>query len=91
MKFDLGNHHLQTSELDIGLKGKGRDIVFISQRINSLKNYFRENPNDCKVARVLVQLVQRRKKLLAYLNSKDPQFFKQLTEMLINPITTPKA
>lgn len=82
MKQDFQNFH--SFELGAGPTGKGRDIFFISKRIGELKNYFKENKNDQGVARVIIQLVQRRKKLLSWLSLKDPVFFKKITDMLLN-------
>jgi ribosomal protein S15 len=72
----------QSTNWDLEFKGKGRDIMFISEKIRNLQKYFKDNPKDIHVARTIVQLVSRRRKLLHYLNSKDNDFCKQIVDML---------
>ncbi len=76
---------VEHSDTDLGLDfmGKGgRDIYFLSKRINELQLHFKSNPKDLVVAKAIVQLVHRRKKLISFISSKDPKFYKQLTEII---------
>jgi len=70
----------------VGFQGKGSDILSISQKIIKLKNYFKKNKKDSRVARTIVVLVQRRKKLLNYLEGKDKSFHSLIIQRIAENI-----
>lgn len=48
-------------------------IAFFTQRINSLTEHLKENKKDLHSRYGLVKIVNKRKKMLAYLKEKDTQ------------------
>lgn len=75
------NTEFNKMEINIGCEAKSSDILAISSKILRLKKYFKENPKDFRIARLIFRLVQKRKKLLNYW-SRDPEFYKKLLEVL---------
>lgn len=72
-------------DLDLSFsKGRGSDIIAISNRITKLKNYFKNNKKDYRVARTIVVLAQRRKKLINYLGSRDKDFCDSILKRISN-------
>jgi small subunit ribosomal protein S15 len=57
-------------------------IALLTERINGLIEHLREHPHDHHSRRGLLKLVGRRRRLLAYLNSKDSDRYRTLIARL---------
>ncbi len=66
----------QRSELDTG--SSHVQVALLTQRINELTEHFKVNKKDVHSQRGLVHLVNRRRKLLAYLRRKKPTEYTSL-------------
>ncbi len=61
----------QRSELDTG--SSEVQVGILTAHIRDLTEHFKRNKNDVHSRRGLVRMVNRRRKLLDYLRSKDPK------------------
>lgn len=68
------------SELDTG--SSRVQVALLTQRINHLTEHFKVNKKDVHSQRGLVKMVNRRRKLLDYLRSKDPAQYSSLISEL---------
>jgi len=57
-------------------------IALLSERINSLTEHFKKHKKDYHSRRGLLMLVNKRRKLLAYLKSTDSQKYQELIKKL---------
>jgi small subunit ribosomal protein S15 len=57
-------------------------IALFTYRINHLTQHLRENKKDTGTEKALVDLVGKRKKLLAYLKEKDIERYRAIIEKL---------
>lgn len=57
-------------------------IVLLSEKINDLVNHLKDHPKDTHSKRGLVQMVVKRKKLLAYLQKEDDKGYKEITKKI---------
>ena len=57
-------------------------IAVLSERINNLINHFREHKKDNHSKRGLLEMVNKRKKLLNYLTKKNESKYKEIIESL---------
>ena len=53
-------------------------IGFLSEKINNLTEHFKKNKNDKHSTRGLLFAVNRRKRLLEYLKSNNPESYKNI-------------
>jgi small subunit ribosomal protein S15 len=53
-------------------------IAVLTERINSLTGHMRANTKDYSSRRGLLRMVSRRRKLLDYVRSRDPQRYQNL-------------
>ena len=65
----LNSKDVGSSEVQIGL---------ISEKIDNLTNHFKKNKNDKHSTRGLLYAVNRRKRLLEYLKSSNPESYKNI-------------
>ena len=71
--------------LRINLKDVGSSEVqigLLSDKINSLSNHFEKNKNDKHSTMGLLKAVNRRKSLLEYLKSNNPESYKNILTKL---------
>ena len=57
-------------------------IALLTERINELTDHLRQNRHDHHSRRGLLQMVGRRRRLLAYVSSKDRERYRALIERL---------
>ena len=57
-------------------------VALLTTRIQQLTDHLRANHNDEASRRGLLKMVGTRRRLLAYLSSKDPQRYEALTDRL---------
>lgn len=57
-------------------------IALLTERINQLRDHFREHPKDHHSRRGLLQMVGKRRRLLDYLRGKDLEKYRELIEDL---------
>ncbi len=57
-------------------------VAILSERIANLTEHFRDHKKDNHSRRGLLMMVAKRRKLLDYLNSSDPERYKTLIERL---------
>ena len=69
----LNSKDVGSSEVQIGL---------ISEKIDNLTNHFKKNKNDKHSTRGLLYAVNRRKRLLEYLKSNNPESYKNILTKL---------
>jgi len=69
----LNSKDVGSSEVQIGL---------ISEKIDNLTNHFKKNKNDKHSTRGLLYAVNRRKRLLEYLKSSNPESYKNILTKL---------
>ena len=69
----INSKDVGSSEIQIGL---------LSKKINDLTNHFKKNKNDKHSTRGLLYAVNRRKRLLEYLKSNDPESYKNILTKL---------
>ena len=65
----LNSKDVGSSEVQIGL---------LSEKINNLTNHFKKNKNDKHSTRGLLYAVNRRKRLLKYLKTNNPESYKNI-------------
>ena len=53
-------------------------IGLLSEKINNLTNHFKKNKNDKHSTRGLLYAVNRRKRLLKYLKTNNPESYKNI-------------
>ena len=70
----------RTSELDTG--SSEVQVALLTGRIQELTTHFKTHKNDVHSQRGLVKLVNRRRKLLAYLKKKDTDRYAKLIQDL---------
>ena len=70
----------RTSELDTG--SCEVQVALLTNRIQELTPHFKANKNDVHSQRGLVRMVNRRRKLLAYLKSKSTDRYAKLIQEL---------
>ena len=78
-KLEIINKYKQ-SENDTG--SVNVQVALLTERINHLTEHLKANPNDNHSRRGLLQLVGRRKGLLAYLEKKDIEAYRALKKSL---------
>jgi small subunit ribosomal protein S15 len=72
--------HFQRGSMDTG--SSEVQIALLTYRIRELTGHFKNHPKDVHSRRGLVTMVNRRKKLLAYLRVKDAdKYTKIITEL----------
>jgi len=69
----INSKDVGSSEVQIGL---------LSEKINYLSNHFKKNKNDKHSTRGLLFAVNRRKRLLEYLKTNNPESYKKILEKL---------
>ena len=69
----LNSKDVGSSEVQIGL---------LSEKINNLTNHFKKNKNDQHSTRGLLYAVNRRKRLLEYLNNNNSESYKNILTKL---------
>ena len=69
----INSKDVGSSEVQIGL---------LSDKINSLSSHFKKNKNDIHSTTGLLRAVNRRKRLLAYLKSNNPESYKNILTKL---------
>ena len=69
----LNSKDVGSSEVQIGL---------LTDKINSLSNHFKKNKNDKHSTMGLLNAVNRRKSLLEYLKSNNPESYKNILTKL---------
>jgi len=69
----LNSKDVGSSEVQIGL---------LTDKINSLSNHFKKNKNDKHSTMGLLKAVNRRKSLLEYLKSNNPESYKNILTKL---------
>ena len=57
-------------------------IAMLSANINSLNNHFKDHHKDHHSRQGLIRMVNRRRKLLDYLKSKQPETYKKILKEL---------
>ena len=57
-------------------------VALLSSRITHLTDHLRQHPKDVHTRRGLIQLTNRRRKLLKYLKGKNPQRHQELVSRL---------
>ena len=72
-KYQHGTSDTGSSEVQIAL---------LTSRINELTEHFKLHKKDNHSRRGLIQMVEKRKKLLAYLEGEDPEAYKKLISQL---------
>jgi len=71
---------LKTNSADVG--SSEVQIGLLSEKINNLTNHFKKNKNDKHSTRGLLFAVNRRKRLLEYLKSDNPESYKNILTKL---------
>ena len=69
----INSKDVGSSEVQIGL---------LSEKINNLTNHFKENKNDKHSTRGLLKAVNQRKRLLAYLKTRDSESYTKILSKL---------
>ena len=72
-KYQHGTSDTGSSEVQIAL---------LTSRINELTEHFKLHKKDNHSRRGLIQMVEKRKRLLAYLEGEDPEAYKKLISQL---------
>lgn len=57
-------------------------VALLTSRINELTEHFKTHQKDHHSRRGLIRMVEKRKKLLAYLESENPEGYKKLIGQL---------
>ncbi|MGE5660089.1 MAG: 30S ribosomal protein S15 [Actinomycetota bacterium] len=70
----------QTHETDTG--SADVQVAMLTERINSLSSHLKANQKDYSSRRGLLQLIGRRKRLLAYIQKQDKARYKALITRL---------
>ena len=71
---------LKTNSADVG--SSEVQIGLLSEKINNITNHFKKNKNDKHSTRGLLFAVNRRKRLLEYLKSDNPESYKNILTKL---------
>ncbi len=69
----INSKDVGSSEVQIGL---------LSEKINNLTSHFKENKNDKHSTRGLLKAVNRRKRLLQYLKTRDSESYTKILSKL---------
>lgn len=78
-KHEIINKY-QTHETDTG--SADVQIAMLTERINKLSNHLRANKKDHASRRGLLQMIGRRKRLLAYILKQDQERYRSLITSL---------
>ncbi len=70
----------KTSKNDVG--SASVQVAILTERINSLSPHFEKNAKDHHSRRGLLTMVNRRKKLLAFVQRENPKHYAELIEKL---------
>jgi small subunit ribosomal protein S15 len=70
----------QTHDTDTG--SSDLQVAMLTERINQLTRHLQSNPKDHASRRGLLQMIGRRKRLLAYIQSKDYSRYQALIRRL---------
>jgi small subunit ribosomal protein S15 len=70
----------QVHETDTG--SINLQIAMLTERINQLTQHLKANDNDHSSRRGLLKIIGRRKRLLGYIYSKDPERYQNLIQRL---------
>ena len=70
----------KTSKNDVG--SAAVQVAILTERINGLSSHFEKNSKDHHSRRGLLTMVNRRKKLLAFVQSENPKQYAELIEKL---------
>ena len=73
-------NNLQINSKDVG--SSEVQIGLLSEKINNLTNHFKENKNDKHSTRGLLKAVNQRKRLLAYLKTRDSESYTKILSKL---------
>lgn len=68
-------HETDTGSADL-------QVAMLTKRINQLTSHLKENEKDHSSRRGLLKMIGRRRRLLAYINQKDPQRYQNLIARL---------
>ena len=71
---------LKLNSKDVG--SSAVQIGLLTDKINSLSNHFKKNKNDKHSTMGLLKAVNRRKSLLEYLKSNNPESYKNILTKL---------
>ncbi|HUZ92963.1 MAG TPA: 30S ribosomal protein S15 [Candidatus Paceibacterota bacterium] len=74
----VGEH--QTHEKDTG--SAQVQIAMVSRQVEELAAHLKKNPKDNHSRRGLLKMVSHRRKLLSYLNKKEPKEYDKLVKKL---------
>jgi len=72
---DFGNSKTDSGSADV-------QVAILTERIKYLTEHFKKNKKDKHSNTGLSKLITRRKKLLDYLNKKEPTIYKKVIEQL---------
>ena len=72
---DFGTHEGDTGSPEV-------QIAMFDRRIKQLQEHLKENKHDQSSRRGLLRLVGKRRRLLAYLNQKDPERYREIIKRL---------
>ncbi len=81
-KYDFENITKEFRKEDKDCGGAGAQIAMLTHKLHHLNKHFETNKKDHASRQGLMKMVGRRKKLLAYLNKKDPETFGKVTSAL---------
>lgn len=70
----------QVHETDTG--SADLQIAMITKRVSQLTGHLQQNPKDHASRRGLLKLIGRRRRLLSYINQKDPSRYQNLIKRL---------
>ncbi|AMW29110.1 MULTISPECIES: 30S ribosomal protein S15 [Oscillatoriales] len=70
----------QAHETDTG--SSDLQVAMLTERINRLSQHLKANKHDHASRRGLLQIIGRRKRLLAYINKQDQQRYRELITRL---------
>jgi len=85
MDYQLTNNQDLIKEYGANERDSGRtevQIAVLTNRINYLTEHAKQNPKDSQSRRGLLQLVGRRRRLLNYLNDREPARYRSIIEKL---------
>lgn len=70
----------QVHETDTG--SPDLQVALLTKRISQLTGHLQQNPKDHASRRGLLKMIGRRRRLLAYINSKEPERYQTLIKKL---------
>lgn len=70
----------QVHETDTG--SADLQVAMITKRVSQLTGHLQQNPKDHASRRGLLKLIGRRRRLLSYINQKDPSRYQSLIKKL---------